>query len=83
MAISWKGSIADTYEANKFNEKNANKQESDVIKPIVDGQIAVEGFKQNVSKEKTAFNLEDKILNAVKGPGMNKYSAAKKYEGGK
>lgn len=83
MAISWKGNIADTYAANKFNEKDANKQASDVIKPVIDGQIAVEGFKQFQKKEESGFNLDDKILNAVKGPGQNKYSTAKKYEGGK
>ena len=83
MAISWKGNIADTYEANKFNEKDANKQKSDVIKPVVEGQIAVDGFKPFAAKGETSFNLDDKILNAVKGPGSNKYSSNKKYEGGK
>lgn len=83
MAISWKGNIADTYESNKFNEKDANKQASDVIKPKVDGKIAVEGFTPFQKKENSGFVLDDKILDAVKGPGQNKYSAKKKYEGGK
>jgi hypothetical protein len=83
MAISWKGNIADTYESNKFNEKDANKQTSDAIKPKIDGKIAVEGFTQFQTKDKSGFNLDEKILDLVKGPGQNKYSANKRYEGGK
>lgn len=83
MAISWKGNIVDTYESNKFNEKDAAKQASDAIKPKINGQIAVEGFTQFQTKDKSGFNLDEKILDSVKGPGQNKYSSSKKYEGGK
>lgn len=89
--VSWKGSIIDTYEKNTTfggrsgeSAKDADKQAVNFIKTLVDGVEAVGGFTPHATKEKTDYNLSDKVLNSVRTHSVEKstYAIGKKYSEG-
>ena len=90
-SVSWKGSILDTYEKNTTfggrsgeSAKDADKQAVDFIKPMVDGQIAVNGFIPHMTKDKSGMIVTDNILNAVRTHSAEKstYVIGTKYSEG-
>lgn len=91
MSVTWKGSIKDTYEKNTsfggptgVNSKDADKQEVDFIKTIIEGEVAVGGFTRKATKEKTDMNLSEKILSSVRTHSKEKstFAIGKKYSEG-
>lgn len=89
--VSWKGNILDTYEKNAsfggqtgINAKDADKQETDFIKPIINGKVAVSGFKAHMKKEDSGFVISDDILDTVRTKSAEKstFAIGKKYSDG-
>ena len=90
-SVSWKGSILDTYEKNTTfggrsgeSAKDADKQQVDFIKTIIDGEVAVGGFTAHATKDKSDMKVTDKILNSVRTHSVEKstYSIGTKYSEG-
>lgn len=91
MSVTWKGSIKDTYEKNTsfggptgVNAKDADKQEVDFIKTIIEGEVAVGGFRRKATKDKSDMNLSEKILSSVRTHSKEKstFAIGKKYSEG-